>query len=99
MEPTRYLVLVHFAARLTRENISQVAGNVAASIRLNLGNTEAVITSDAMVGIAGTSANEPADIFREIAKDLRRGDNLSVIELGTRITTSHPGLHSWQESI
>jgi hypothetical protein len=96
MSSIKYLVLVHFAARLTRENLSQVAGGLATTIRRNLENCEAVLTSDAMVAMIGLSLAKPEDIFRSIAGDLRRGDNLSVLEVGAEVITSHPGLAAWQ---
>lgn len=94
----RYLVLVHFASRLTRDNLTSIATCVVKAVRENLENTEAVMTSDTAVAMIGNSAADPKSLFREIGTCMRSGDNLSILSIGDNVITSHPGLANWRNA-
>lgn len=98
MKAERYLVLIHFAAKLTRSNLAEVALQVSRSIRSNLHNSETITSSPSSVAFVGESAATAASLFRSLSADLRPGDNLSIFALGLDIATSHPGLHAWHQA-
>jgi len=95
MKSAKYLVLVHLASKITRNDLPAIASAVLQAIKSNLDDVEAVLTSEAAIAMTGLSGSDRDSIFRNIAAGLRSGDNLSVMELTGSITTSHPGLHAW----
>ncbi len=95
MKADRYLVLIHFAAKVTRANLSEVAVQVTRAVRTTLQNSEAICSTSASVAFVGESRASADSLFRLLASDLRPGDNLSIFSLGEGIATSHPGLHRW----
>jgi len=95
MKAERYLVLVHFAAKITRANLTEVATQVTRAVRDALQNSEAVCSTSSSVAFVGESHASADSLFRLLATDLRPGDNLSIFSLRTDIATSHPGLHRW----
>lgn len=95
MKAERYLVLVHFAAKITRANLTEVATQVTRSVRGALQNSEAVCSTSSSVAFVGESHASADSLFRLLATDLRPGDNLSIFSLGQGIVTSHSGLHKW----
>lgn len=99
MTAERYLVLIHFAAKVTRSNLADVAAQVVRSIRNNLHNSETISSSPSSVAFVGESAVSADALFRSLAVDLRPGDNLSIFALGRDIATSHPGLHQWRNEL
>lgn len=95
MKAERYLVLIHFAAKITKINLPEVAAQVARSIRHNLQNSEAICSTPFSVTFVGEASISAKSLFRSLAPDLRPGDSLSIFSLGRDIATSHPGLHEW----
>ena len=95
MKAERYLVLVHFAAKITRANLIEVATHVTRAVRDALQNSEAIFSTSASVAFVGESHASADSLFRLLASDLRPGDNLSIFSLGQGIATSHSGLHKW----
>jgi hypothetical protein len=95
MESAKYLVLVHLASKITRNDLPVIATAVLQAIKANLDDVEAVLTSEAAIAMTGRASAGSELIFRNITGRLRPGDNVSVMELTGRITTSHPGLHAW----
>lgn len=95
MKADRYLVLIHFAAKITRTNLSGVAGQVTRAVRNTLQNSEAICSTASSVAFVGESRASADSLFRLLASDLRPGDNLSVFSLGAATATSHQGLHNW----
>lgn len=95
MKADRYLVLIHFAAKVTRANLSEVAVQVTRAVRNTLLNCEAICSTTSSVAFVGESRASADSLFRLLASDLRPGDNLSIFSLGQGIATSHPGLHHW----
>ena len=99
MNSANYLVLVKFAAVLSRDNLATVAPAVRAAVSQSLSSTEAIFTSIAAVAFVGKSTAQADSLFRLIGPGLHPGDELSVIELGREIATSHRGLHNWAERL
>lgn len=99
MKAVRYLVLIHLAAKASRENLPCVASQLGDSIRNNLSNSEAICTTPVSLAFVGLSPASADSLFRSIAAALRPGDNLSVMELGKAITTSHPGVRRWAQKV
>jgi len=97
MKSAKYLVLVHLASKITRNDLHAIATTVLQAIKSNLDDVEAVLTSEAAIAMTGMSGNGSDSIFRGIRSALRSGDNLSVLELGDDIATSHPGLGAWRD--
>ncbi|WP_171426909.1 hypothetical protein [Herbaspirillum rubrisubalbicans] len=95
MNAERYLVLIHFAAKITKINLPEVTAQVARSIRHNLENSEAIFSTLSSVAFVGEANVSAKSLFRSLATDLRPGDNLSIFVLGSDIATSHSGLHRW----
>ncbi|WP_167735679.1 MULTISPECIES: hypothetical protein [unclassified Herbaspirillum] len=96
MKSAKYLVLVHLASKITRNDLPAIATAVLQAIKSNLDDVEAVLTSEAAIAMTGLSSAGSDSIFRAIGSALRSGDNLSVLELGDDIVTSHPGLATWR---
>ena len=95
MKADRYLVLIHFAAKITKVNLPEVAAQVARSIRHNLQNSEVICSTASSVVFVGKSAISADSLFRSLATDLRPGDNLSIFGVDENVVTSHRGLHEW----
>lgn len=91
MQNKKYLVLVHWASKGSRNNLEHVARHLNDALKMNLSGTVTVLTSIAAVAVMGMSSKTAAQLFSEIAPCLYTGDNLSVMELGDDIATSHPG--------
>lgn len=95
MKNERYLILIHFAAKITKINLPEVAAQVARSIRHNLENSEPICSTPSSVAFVGEANISAKSLFRALATDLRPGDSLSIFVLGSDIATSHSGLHQW----
>ncbi|WP_343742115.1 hypothetical protein [Herbaspirillum huttiense] len=95
MKIQNYIVLIHFAAKLSRQHLAAVAQVTNEVVRRALSDSEAVFVSDTAVAFVGGSKNNVSVLFRDIATDLRAGDHLSVIAVGDVLMTSHPGLMAW----
>ncbi|RAM63123.1 hypothetical protein [Herbaspirillum rubrisubalbicans] len=95
MKADKYLVLIHFAAKITRANLTEVAKQVTRAVRDALQNSEAICSTASSVAFVGESRASADSLFRLLASDLRPGDNLSIFSLGQGIATSHSGLHKW----
>ncbi|MCI1005022.1 hypothetical protein [Herbaspirillum sp. C7C8] len=95
MKAERYLVLIHFAAKITKVNLHEVAAQVARSIGHNLQNSEAICSTPFSVTFVGEASVSAKSLFRSLATDLRPGDSLSIFVLGSDIATSHSGLYRW----
>jgi hypothetical protein len=91
----KYLVMVHIASRLNRSNLAVAAQQIAGAIQSNLFGCEAVMTSEICICVVGSADADAGGLFAAIAPGLRSGDNLSVIEMGEAVMTSHPGLAQW----
>ncbi|WP_443113332.1 hypothetical protein [Herbaspirillum seropedicae] len=95
MKKSRYLVLINFAAKLSRQHLSAVSAVTNSTVRSALGDCEAIFVSEMAVAFVGLSGEEPGHLFKLMAARLREGDHLSVIALGNELMTSHPGLMGW----
>lgn len=95
MKAARYLVLIHFAAKVTRTNLPEVAMQVTRAVRDTLQNSEAICSTPSSVAFVGESRTSADSLFRLLASDLRPGDNLSIFLLGRQVVTSHAGLERW----
>lgn len=95
MKNQNYIVLVHFAAKLSRQNLAAIAPGVNAAIRSALSDCEPVLVGDTCVAFLGSAQSAAPAIFKEVASGLRLGDHLSVIELGDDLVTSHPAALAW----
>lgn len=93
----RYLVLIHFASKAARTaDEAQLMIRVRDAVRSGLQECEAVLTSPAALAFCGLSALSPEELWSAMRVPLASQDNLSIIELGREIVTTHPGLTSWQ---
>lgn len=95
MKIQNYIVLIHFAAKLSRQHLAAVAKVTNEAVRRVLSDSEAVFVSDTAVAFVGGSQSGVSALFKDIASDLRAGDHLSVIAVGEALMTSHPGLMAW----
>lgn len=95
MKIQNYIVLIHFAAKLSRQHLAAVAQVTNEAVRRALTDSEPVFVSDTAVAFVGGSQNGISTLFKDIATDLRVGDHLSVIAVGETLMTSHPGLMAW----
>lgn len=93
MKTSNYIVLIHFAAALTRHNLAAVAPLINAKVRAVLTSCEAILCSDHAVAFCGESEKGATEVFTLIGPGLRPGDQLSVIPVLAPVATSHPGLH------
>lgn len=94
----RVLVLIHFASKLSRENMATVGVRVAPIVRDNLGNFAGVFSSDIAFGCVGTTDKGIDELVKTLiqALSLKSGDNVSVLELGMSIISTHRSLMEWQ---
>lgn len=93
----RYLVLVHFASKFSRESDSVARmQSIMEAVRRSLDDCETAMTSEFGVAVCGLSARSATDLWTALQLPVFRQDNLSVIELGAAIATTHPGLAAWQ---
>ncbi len=94
----RVIVLVHFASKLSREQMGATGLRVAQALRARLGHFAGVFTSDIAMGAVGTTDSSCSDLMQALLKDMQlpRGDNISVMELGMSVVTTHSGLSQWQ---
>lgn len=95
MKKLSYILLVSFAAKLTRQNLAAIAPRINASVRKALTDCEAILTGDTCVVFVGTTQSDAPALFKSVAADLRIGDHLTVIELGEDLMTSLPSLLGW----
>lgn len=95
MKIQNYIVLIHFAAKLSRQHLAAVAQVTNESVRRALEDSEAVFVSDTAVAFVGGSKSGVSTLFKDIASGLRPGDHLSVLAFGEVLMTSHPGLMAW----
>ena len=92
----RYLVLIHFASRWSREKDPAARGaQVLAAIRGVLDDCETVLTEDHAIGVCGLSRKSAREVWAALQLPVFRQDNLSVISLGRDISTIHPGFADW----
>lgn len=94
----RVLVLIHFASKLTRENLGPMGLKAASCAKARLENFAGVFSSDIAFGFAGVTTMDTGDLLKALWKDigLKTGDNISVLELTENIISTHQGLMEWQ---
>ena len=92
MKTSNYIVLIHFAAALTRQNLAAIAPLINGKVRAVLSGCEAILCSDHAVAFFGKSEQSAGEVFAQIGLNLRPGDQLSVIPVAAPTATSHPGL-------
>ncbi len=94
----RVLVLIHFANKLTRDNMGPMGLKAATCAKARLDNFAGVFSSDIAFGFAGVTALPTDDLLKLLVKDigLKTGDNISVLELTEDIISTHQGLMEWQ---
>jgi uncharacterized protein (DUF1684 family) len=93
----RYLVLIHFASRISRN--PEVASQVRAIrdiVRRELGDAEAILNAETALAFCGMSALDAHGLWKALRLPIAGEDTLSVIEISANIASSHPGLSSWQ---
>ena len=96
----RVLVLIHFASKLTRDNMAAAGLKAATCTKARLDNFAGVFSSDIAFGFAGVTAMDTSDLLKALWKDigLNTGDNISVLELTENIISTHQGLMEWQSA-
>lgn len=95
MKANRYLVLIKFAAALTRPNLAAIAPLVNSAVRQTLSDCEAILCTETAVSYVGLATCDASELFPAISQSLRPGDDLHVLSLGNSSATAHPGLHTW----
>lgn len=95
----RYLVLVHLAAAFPKAELTTRAAAMHAALKSTLDTMETVLTADRGFAFACLSAKPAAELWKSIVAQgtFARQDNISVVELGFDICTTHPGLASWHQ--
>ncbi len=96
----RYLVLLHLASPSSRDKATAPARFklIHETVNASLQECEAVLTSPAALGFAGVSGKTAREVWQGLNALLAPQDNLSVIELGRDIATTHPGLQKWDSN-
>lgn len=93
----RVLILIHFASKLNRQTMAPTGARLAPLVMAQLQDSAGVFTSDIALGVTGIT-HQPSDaLLRSLVASLglTTGDNISVLELGPVIISTHPGLTSW----
>lgn len=93
----RVLILIHFANKLTRDNLAMTGAKVAPCVTANLDECAGIFSSDIAFGFVGVTQKDISDLLKTLIKaiGLKTGDNISVIELTENIISTHPGLMQW----
>jgi hypothetical protein len=93
----RYLVLIHFASKISRnpEAASQVRA-IRDMVRRELRDAEAILNAETALAFCGMSALDAHGLWKALRLLIAREDTLSVIEISTNIASSQPALSSWQ---
>lgn len=94
----RVLILIHFANKLTRENMGSMGVKAASSVKARLEHFAGIFSSDIAFGFVGVTSSDNSDLLKALVKDigLKTGDNISVLELTENVISTHQGLVEWQ---
>lgn len=94
----RYLVLVHLAAAFPKTELVQRATAMHSALKRLLDDMETVLTAEKAFAFACFSDKTAQELWKSItsAAIFGRQDNISVVEVGLDIFTTHPGLAAWQ---
>jgi hypothetical protein len=95
----RYLVLIHLAAKFEKLELVERSTALLQAMKFNLDDMAPVLTAEKGFAFVGTSNEADASALWKkivVSTKLARQDNISVIELGRDIVTTHPGLSQWQ---
>jgi hypothetical protein len=94
----RVLILIHFASKLTRDNMAATGLKVVPAVRASVDNFEAVFSSEIAFGFVGVTSKSCDTLLKELVRaiGLKNGDNISVVEAAEVIVSTHPGLAQWQ---
>lgn len=93
----RYLVLVHLAAKFEKVDLAIRATALLRAMQQNLDNMETVLTAEKAFVFAGISSKSAKEIWTAIgtAAVTGRQDNITVLEVGSDICTTHHGFQKW----
>ena len=96
----RVLILIHFASKLTRDNLAIMGKKVAPCVMANLDEGAGIFSSDIAFGFTGITSKDLSELHKTLVKGigLKVGDNLSILELAECIISTHPGLMQWNNS-
>lgn len=64
-------------------------------LRLTYPDAEAVLSTEQACIFCVTDSVSAHDVFKKVAGGLARPDQLSIVEVGRDIASSHPGLQKW----
>ncbi len=94
----RVLILIHLASAESRNKLTTMAPKITATAQDLLGDCTTAFTSQVALGFAGTTELAIAKVFERFVQrcGLMSQDNVSVVEIGADITSSHPGLSTYQ---
>lgn len=94
----RVLVLIHFANKLTRENMAPMGLKAANCVKARLDNFAGVFSSDIAFGFVGVTSQSTDELLKALVKDigLKSGDNISVLEMTENIISTQASLMEWQ---
>ncbi len=93
----RYLVLVHLAAAFPKTEFVARATAMHGAMKSLLDNMETVLTAEKAFAFACVSDKSATDLWKAIigAAVFGNQDNISVVEVGFDISTTHKGLMAW----
>lgn len=96
----RYLVLVHMAAAFPKTELVTRATAMHRAMKSLLDDMETVLTADKAFAFTCVSSKTSKELWTAIvaAAVFGRQDNISVLELGYDISTTHPGLSGWNQT-
>jgi|GEM_PF-2197801 len=96
----RYLVLVHLATAFPKTEFAARATAMHKAMTSLLDNMETVLTAEKAFAFACVSEKSSKELWAAIvaAAVFGRQDNISVLEIGYDISTTHAGLSGWNQS-
>lgn len=94
----RYLVLIHLAAKTDTATPAQRAISLHSAMNALLDEMETVLTSDKGFAFACVSPKSSADLWKSVTGAFKHWpqDNITVLEVGSDITSTHRGVQNWQ---
>jgi hypothetical protein len=93
----RYLVLIQFAAKLSRKpDAPGQVRRIREIIAQELEHAESVMSSETALAFCGLSPRSASALWKALKLPIEPDDTLSVLEICANIATTHPGLSLWQ---
>lgn len=93
----RYLILIHLAAKTEEVPLPKRVLSLHTAMSTLLDDMETVLTSDKGFAFVCTSPKTAADLWKAVVASFKNWpqDNITVLELGFDITSTHRGVQQW----